>query len=739
MNDEDGHSSQNTGVGAIKDSREAHDSMKFSNVKSLTAIEARRKFQVTPRGTDRFDKTSIYRSELPTMDYTDLSSASIFGDFIPKCGPGSWQIRHDRVENEFYPDSNCKSVRGRAPVVAAAADIPNYLLQSQGPPLQTRTLLTPDGNNSVASNNSPFPPLLNGITSQQSVFSVPINNADAGAAFNNQFQNTQSIIHGNLINHSQKGGGTYLLTSNGIQKCFRRMRIVCTGVNIEDIDQYNLLLSMMAKSTAPAEWRDTYGFFMEGYRDEQNWDHWLTASAWSAWVKPNQLYTNGTEHSGVGKRYNMRPFSGFLDCEKFFPAKYAGQVMFEFYFEDPRNVFIASNFRWRTQLDLPIGDAQITFAQFNEITGKNPPLAADSTQNSMNTLQQQLIAAVNQDWRKNRAQDFQTCFPNPDYEWVNMRFHFDAIVPVQEYDKKLLEKIESSGIEILYNTYAHHSRGQATFTGNTMQNFQERSVSIKGGILGIITDDDLYDPRSEMANFKSLHCKRYHWKIGGEQIPPQDVIVDDDSGWGLGGVEMFDEFQRGWNRQNDIMPGGLITYYNFLRRLQPAFLKAVQDNTQQNIITNGEYEIEKGVYEDTPDEFYLKQKYGPGGSTLFMLQLEKNVGQISGFDAHSANVDIEIHMTLPSNTSAVNNASFFYAMPVGGNLTGTRAMGNGTNLLYPYYSKQRAFTVAGYNDPYGLYGTLCPKDPPSGYTMHFFVHCDAILFIKRVGSIEVRK
>lgn len=466
------------------------------------------------------------------------------------------------------------------------------------------------------------------------------------------------------------GAGSFLTTSSGVQKMFTRVVLKQGSITVEDKQRYNYLYSTLIKSQAPMGYRKTAGFFNEGIRDADNHEQFLTSCAWSSY--PN------------GRRYVIRPLLGLFDAGKAIPTALAGQFTLEFYFETPENFLISSAY--------PIGTT---------------PTGGDEHTRSNNAIKQMFFPPSN----------YQVNFPNPQYEIKNVRAHCPFFVTDEAYTEKLMSKVQSGGLEIHYDTYTTHERViQNSWAGAGHMNFQDRSVSLKGGFLVLIRNTDINDLSSELAIFSGMGMEHYQWKIGSEYIPPQDVLGE-EPGFGIGSAEAFAMVEKAFDRFGEISTHGEIDYWNFARRIHK------HDTANKYSAPNPYLALE-----DVPDSVYKRRRHGGDTHHIIPLQLEKVPGMISGYNALASNTDIEFMYRLDGNGSPFTNRGEIYCQPVLKPLT-TDA-GAVLNLD----------TVMGKSlgDPYGIAGDLVPKAAPSMFHMYFFAHKDVLFVLKDLGAVEIR-
>lgn len=697
-------------VGAINPEVSPGSMMKYTDVKAVSAITARRHIEITPKYGGKYGPSdSFLRIEMPTVDKADPESIYFAADLIIRVGAESSQCWQDENGVSYGSIARVPHFTGAATALGnggtAPYGIPSDTVERFVPVLNGGFGRQLNSSFNSHPENAPHPLCVydtekvsrDGIASSFALSSATgtdfYGNVSKDVLTVRETGPEQFSWHASRILNRYLfppiGAGTYIVPCNGVQKMFRRIRLLQGSIVIEDIQNYNYLYAILCKSTANNAWRDTIGFMTEGLRNEYDWNQFLAAAVHSSFQAPTYSGPD-IKSPPVGKRYAFRPHLGLLNCQKFWPTDLMGQFTFEFYFDDPRNFLISSVFRTRAKTE----------------RDKNDHNAAN-------------LEVGTREADNNSLQYFKTCFPNATYELQNIRMHVDFVVPVESYNQSLLDAVQSRGIEIAYDTYIAHERQINTWSGNVHVDFQERSVSIKGMYGVAVTNDNVNNIRCEMAAFSNIGLQSYQWKIGSEYMPAQPISLD-HPGKGYGAVEAYVEKLRGFNQMNNLLASGLDNVFNFTKR-SPVY----DSNYGNGIVTT----------EDTPESVYRLVKHGKSHSFIFSLQLEKMITFLSGFNALSSNVNIELIMTLAQGGTAAHHAGQFYVMPCYG-LAGGQT---GENDDPDKALRNTLENASLLGDPFGTYGEMISNEPPTYTNLYFFAHVDALLVLKDVGAIEIRK
>lgn len=530
------------------------------------------------------------------------------------------------------------------------------------PALTTRktfTNLREGGKNAKPPNETPFPPI---ISDQLYGIDAP----KPEPADQPTLEILEKDINGFKRLFNPIGLGSFLTTSTGVQKMFTRVVLKQGSITIEDKQRYNYLYSTLIKTQTPAGYRKTAGFINEGIREEGNQSQFLTSCVWSSYAD--------------GKRYVIRPLLGLFDAGKSLPTALCGQFTLEFYFETPENFLISSMYPYGKE---NLGAGKTAIKESYTV----PPIVFPS-------------------------------FPHPDYHIKNVRAHCPFFVTDEGYTEKLMTKVQSGGLEIHYDTYTTHERTiQNSWSGAGHMNFQDRSVSLKGGFLLMIRNTDINDVGTDLGIFSSLGMEHYQWKIGSEYLPPQDVLCE-EPGFGVGSAEAFTMLDKAFDRFGEITTHGEIDYWNFSRRIyqQPEGSK------------RGPSHPYTAALDDVPECVYKRRRYGGDSHFVIPLQLEKVPGMISGYNALASNTDIEFMYRLDGNGKASRNTGMYYLQPV------IRPLWKNDKTAYtPAEILERSL-----GDPYSEYGDLAPKESPTSFQMYFFAHKDVLFVLKDLGAVEIR-
>jgi hypothetical protein len=648
---------QTNTVGAVDPNPTAHSQLRYDHEKSMGLIQARREVKITPKYGAEFSRGDILRIEIPTVDMLDPENFCISFDLRIQNGANAHQLKKPAANTHWnYLSQHTKGENTDTAVLDT---------------LMGKTTYVDDATPSATGN--PTPPIISDQRYGIAPGSLALGKFGAGTA-ENFVNSTNTDEFSKRITEQKRvfnpiGAGTFLTTSSGVQKMFTRVVLKQGSITIEDKQRYNTLYSTLIKSHCPEQYRKTSGFYNEGIREEGNQEQFLTSCVWSS-------YKNG-------RRYMIRPLLGLFDAGKALPTSLAGQFTLEFYFTEPENFLISSVFP----------------APPDAYTGNIEQKALAFYNNAMATPTKVI---------KN--------FPNPTYSIHNVRAHCPFFVPQEEYSDKLMSKVQSGGLEIHYDTYTTHERTIAnTWKGAANINFQDRSVSLKGGFLVFVKNNDINDVTSDMGIFTSMGMEHYQWKIGSEYIPPQEVL-NEEPGVGIGSVEAFVAFEKLLNRFGEIRAGGEVDYFNFSRRI-------LTGEGMATGVTDA-----NSIFNDIPDSVYKRRRYAQDSHHIFPLALEKVPGYISGYNALASNTDIEFMFRLDGDGSAEKNRGEMYVQPT------LRPLHN----INGDAKSQAAILESTLGDPWGIYGDLVPKEAPSNFIMMFFAHKDVLFILKDLGAVEIR-
>jgi hypothetical protein len=653
-------SNQNNSVGAVDPNPTAHSQLRYDHEKAVGLIQARREVKITPKYGGEFAPGDILRIEIPTVDMLDPENFCISFDLRIRSGTNAYQLAKDDNTHWRYVTNSAATANAdfttNSGLSGDNAHTHQVTVTSVTDPLLGQTTLV---KNEPTATTPPSAPI---ISDQR--YGIADGNLTTVDGFD--FPTFENRANMQKRVYNPYGAGTFLTTSSGVQKMFTRVVLKQGSITVEDKQRYNHLYSTLIKSHCPEQYRKTSGFYNEGIREEGNQDQFMTSCVWSSYTQ--------------GRRYVIRPLLGLFDAGKALPTSLAGQFTLEFYFTPPEDFLISSVF-----------------------PDKQPALETADKKNAMNKVFQTPTKTYKS-------------FPNPTYSIHNVRAHCPFFVPEEGYTEKLMSKVQSGGLEIHYDTYTTHERTiQNSWAGAGHMNFQDRSVSLKGGFLVFVKDNDVNDTSTDLGIYSSMGMEHYQWKIGSEYIPPQEVL-NEDPGVGVGSNEAYVMFEKLLNRFGEIRAGGETDYFNFSRRIHEAGASDVGIKDSNDILN------------DVPDAVYKRRRYAQDSHHIFPLQLEKVPGYISGYNALASNTDIEFLYRLDGKGSAAKNSGEMYVQPV----------------LKPLYDKDGApltkevILKRTLGDPYGTYGDLVKKATPTSFQMYFFAHKDVLFVLKDLGAVEIR-
>lgn len=433
----------------------------------------------------------------------------------------------------------------------------------------------------------------------------------------------------------------WLTTKNGVQSLFNRVRILQGSMVIADILDYNKLNRLLKLTNLSKEHVRTSDFINEGVYDPEDWDQKKMA---------RNFYAQPLNGTNLGQYWNVRLNTGFLEIDKYFPTKYTGQITFELYLEDVNSCLISS-------VVGPFSDGNMPS------TPIVPPLAGAATLNGQPSFD---LAAY-------------TSYPSPTFVIKDVQAHVHFVVPIQEYDEEMLSTINEQGLTVMYSTWNQHTR-QLSNTGRTVMSFQERSVSVRGGLCVMENNVDLGDIRNEYQ-FSGNNIVEFQWKLGNLYQPAQPVQCQLGSGLALFELENF--MGTVGNMQSSHMID------------QRSFLTTQIQKTTANTIgaAAGGTPTLNGTVNRT---YESKKEMRMGNSVpchfIMALNLEKSPGQLSGFNTSATNVDIELRLLLDSQSAT---SGFAGLMPpaIGRNGTPTWAANQGAHVFQP--SKYKCHDLTG--------------------------------------------
>lgn len=503
--------------------------------------------------------------------------------------------------------------------------------------------------------------------------------------------------------------GTFLRPVPGIQSFFSRVRVLAGSTAIEDITDYNVLYRMFLAMSTTQEYRESQGYLDEGIYDEADWE--------------TRMAVHNKHCNGNLVAYSFKPLLGLLQQDKYIPLKYMGVITLEFYLEQPSECLWSS-----VSVKRRLTTEQAEVEDFGRLA-----LAATCEDtfpsNLMGDTHHNHMAVVD-------SSRLETDFPNAYYQLSNVRAHVSFVNAIDSYDRAVQEEIESSGVDIQFETFLSHTKNIATIGRHTIP-FQERAISLKGAVGCFRSASDIRDIRSDLGIFPSHGISTYQWRLGSEYYPSQPVDCTQ------GGTAAHLNLRKALGTFGNVQSHSMIREYNFLPRIQ------VSHRDPQDI-----NELRHGC--SMPNNFF------------FGIDLEKSPGQQSGFDSVASAVDLEFMFELRDHASIVKGQSLWTSSNLNASWQPSKLKVHenfiprepGPNGHYVYQGVE-------YRSDYLPAGVMIPKqaivkiefaiiqngDQPgvreySGHShvlnqaseyarLYLFTHVDTTLRIRRVGQLEV--
>lgn len=440
-------------------------------------------------------------------------------------------------------------------------------------------------------------------------------------------------------------GGSYGRVKNGVQSIFNRVKLLQGSNVIEDIQEYNSLWKILSVTSAPVEWRETTGEMLEGYGDMRSYEYKKKIRSRGSTIQTfaPQVHTDSTN----GHEYYCQLNLGLLQrAGKYLPLKYTGQFTIELYLEEAAECLASS-------VDHTVGA--------NRDQGPITPTLA---------------------------------YPNLTYVVDNVNLHCHFIVPIEEYDKAMLAKIqEGGGIDIHYDTYSTHTR-QIPYNAvpsKSTHSFQERAVSVRGGFAVMRNSANISDLKND-GGFSANNIRDFQWKLGSMYSPSQPVECR------FGGAEAMVELQEALGTWADIQSTGSIRSDNFC-----------PDDTPGSVT---KYDVTELLHEtERPYNFIMG------------LNLEKTLGQLSGFNTSSTNTDVELIL----NLGPFQRAKYRYIDKSGDPAAWQIPDVDGYTTATAHATGRRDLPI----------GVMSPKPLATFARLTFFAHVDSVFKIMGLGSIQV--
>lgn len=434
---------------------------------------------------------------------------------------------------------------------------------------------------------------------------------------------------------------------NNIQKLFNRVKLLQGSNVIEDIQDYGTLQHLITIATTPKQWVDTSGIIYEGCYDPMNYQHKKLVRGYGSAVSTAD--GSITQEEEAGHEYLVQLNLGVLQrAGKYIPLKYTGQLTIELYMEKNAEALYCSS----------------------GIDNAGDVIADSST----------------------------ATYPNAFYVVSQVYLHCFFVVPMEGYDKAVQEKItDGNGIDIHFDTYSTHSRTTGTTSANTIT-FQERAVSVRGGLCVMRNVANENDIRLQTV-FSDNQITEFQWKIGQHYIPSQPVKCN------AGGPEAFLELQEAFGSWADTSASGLLTPINFLPK-------------QKNNAADAD------VSDVSIDELHYEHNKSNG--FIMGLNLEKSNGQVSGFNTSATNTDIELNLKSRGVLDAVKYRSGLPKFV-------------GTNNEAGQITWDTLKSTAGWESKPLGYMKVKPLGDNAAVRFIFYAHVDVVLKLSGLGSIQVMR
>lgn len=395
---------------------------------------------------------------------------------------------------------------------------------------------------------------------------------------------------------------------NGAQSLFNRVRILQGSMVIADVTDYNKLNRVLRICSTEKDHQATIDFINEGVYDPDVWEQKKMA---------RNFFSSAVADSNEGHFFNIRLNTGFLDIDKYFPTKYTGQITFELYMESNENCLVSSVIGEFSSGGLP----SVPTADVDPNTA---PLS----------------------------------YPNASYMVDDVQAHVHFVVPIAEYDEEMLSSIESQGLTVMFNTWREHSR-QIIGAGKSVHSFQERAVSVKGGLAIMENNIDLGDRRSDW-HFPSNNIQRFQWKLGNMYVPSQPVETMHGAGRAITELEDF------LNITGDPTASWLLDASKYL---------SVKASTTTANVSAGASAGASCVRKTWENFKEMRAGQSLPNSFVMALNLEKSPGQLSGFNTSASNVDIELRLELASQDTLPD-------MPASTGRNATQWAGNNSGHIF---------------------------------------------------------
>jgi hypothetical protein len=408
----------------------------------------------------------------------------------------------------------------------------------------------------------------------------------------------------------------------GIQCIFDRIKVLINSTVVEDIQDYPDLYRFMLESTTSPEWRKADGAEQEGFYDPKDVRQTIDVSNHHSVpiAAADGVYHSETTYTGQKHVYTVKPMVGLLAIGKVLPAKYMGNITFEFYLAENKECLWSSC------------SAAITAKVYAErntgnatVLADGPAIAASEYWDYPNDvvatsdINHMALATMPTGTTPQADGHITTDFPNAYYQISKVEMHVPFLDVMEDFDTAMMNKIEGSGLDLHFSTFREHVRTITAATGRQTFQFTERAESVKGGFVLMRLSNDIRDIRSD-TTFVSMNLEDYQWKVGSEYHPPQKVECD-----------------KGGARPLAFLKQSLGTFEEF---------------GEANNITEADYlprHVKGSAY--TQDMHELKRCTQQPSKFAIGLNLERSPGQMSGYNTRVSAVDIELIMTLRSHAS----------------------------------------------------------------------------------------
>jgi len=423
-----------------------------------------------------------------------------------------------------------------------------------------------------------------------------------------------------LYTHSANCGKTVRFKP-GIQCIFERVKVLINSTVVEDIQDYPDLYRFMLESTTSPEWRRADGAEQEGFYDPKDVRQTIDVSNHhSTPVTTGIKDYAATTYTSKKHVYTVKPMVGLLAIGKVLPAKYMGNITFEFYLaENQECLWSTCSAAITAKVYGTAASAAIDVIAAGPAIGSSAYYSMPDEHAATSEFNHMAVANVASGTPTQSLGHVVVDFPNAYYQISKVEMHVPFLDVLEDFDSAMMSKIESSGLDLHFSTFREHVRTITAADGRQTMQFTERAESVKGGFILMRLSNDIRDIRSDTV-FVSMNVSDYQWKVGSEYHPPQKVECD-----------------KGGARPLAFLKQSLGTFEEF---------------GEANNITEADYlpkHVRGSTY--TQDIHELKRCTQQPSKFAIGLNLEKSPGQMSGYNTRVSAVDIELIMTIRSHAS----------------------------------------------------------------------------------------